>query len=246
MNSSEDKQDALAIIHSIITQGASTGSEVTRQISTEFNRSVRENGIAEAESDSIYRITSALTVAAKYSEAKKALNAAELTGNLDSYVASITGEYLDDDLRKQLKRTGSRNGVKWLSALTIIFSIAGTGFFAIRQGSGTVGFKTPLSSSPVKSEKGVVDQLSMPRCGDDNLDGQQLWYPVFIEEGDTKKLEYVRQKYCQDAILKVNNAVSQSIQVASFLKKEDAEKFTQSLLKDEALGKVSVGSISSK
>ena len=72
-----------------------------------------------------------------------------------------------------------------------------------------------------------VPNFPLSSCGDLDPGGKNAWYPVFITNSQAN-LFLVRRDYCQDAFPKYRKEKGiTSIQVASFLDPQKAEKFAQ-------------------
>ena len=72
-----------------------------------------------------------------------------------------------------------------------------------------------------------VPNFPLSSCGDLDPGGKNTWYPVFITNSQAN-LFLVRRDYCQDAFPKYRKEKGiTSIQVASFLDPQKAEKFAQ-------------------
>jgi hypothetical protein len=82
----------------------------------------------------------------------------------------------------------------------------------------------------------------LSQCGDNNPDGEQQFYPVFVNKTDDLTLQYIRENYCNDAFIKYRESLDiQSIQVASFLTYSQAEEFSKIMIDDPKVNNCEVG-----
>jgi len=107
-------------------------------------------------------------------------------------------------------------------------------------GSGEVGNGTAYRFTSDETTASRTRDFSFPMasCGDRSSGAAHTWYPVFICTA-TENLSLIRTNYCGDAFRGgMSNNSSSSIQVASFLKKSDAENFSKTLRRRFARVKV--------
>lgn len=100
------------------------------------------------------------------------------------------------------------------------------------------------ASTPFPRPKRAIQQASRysfptDTCGDRDPGGTNTWYPVYANYSQ-RNLSLIQSRYCRDAIRKYREAIGlNSIQVASFLNRSDAQEFA-ALLKSE-IGSGEVG-----
>jgi chemotaxis protein histidine kinase CheA len=84
--------------------------------------------------------------------------------------------------------------------------------------------QSPISREPEQSTDSQPSEFQFPQdsCGDKSTNANNTWYPVFI--GD-KSLDEIRQEFCRDAIPATRQTGERSVQVASFISLDKAQRF---------------------
>ena len=105
-----------------------------------------------------------------------------------------------------------------------------------------------IKSSAIIGDSSSIDsalddqEFPQPACGDDNPPGLQDFYPVFVNPSNQETLDYVRQSYCGDALVKTRKDTNKkAIQVVSFRSREKALQFSDVLRSDSKLAEVEIG-----
>ena len=116
-----------------------------------------------------------------------------------------------------------RNIILVIIPITIISFILGNKF--------STNFRNQsANNSQNNTDSSITDYMPnfpLSSCGDLDPGGKNAWYPVFITNSQAN-LFLVRRDYCQDAFPKYRKEKGiTSIQVASFLDPQKAEKFAQ-------------------
>lgn len=116
-----------------------------------------------------------------------------------------------------------RNIIIILIPITIISFILGNKFSTNFRNQSVNNSQNNTDSSTTDH----VPNFPLSSCGDLDPGGKNAWYPVFITNSQAN-LFLVRRDYCQDAFPKYRKEKGiTSIQVASFLDPQKAEKFAQ-------------------
>ena len=117
----------------------------------------------------------------------------------------------------------TRNIILIIIPITIISFILGNKFSSnFRNQSSSNSQKNPDSSTT-----DYMPNFPLASCGDSDPGGTNAWYPVFITNSQAN-LFLVRRDYCGDAFPKYRKEKGiTSIQVASFLDPQKAEKFAK-------------------
>ena len=99
------------------------------------------------------------------------------------------------------------------------------------------------ANTSTRSQKPQWD-FPLPSCGDENPPGEQRFYPVFVNKTDSQTLNYIRSNYCGDAFVIYREKFDKkSIQVVSFLNKDEAVRFAQIMLEDNRIRSGEVGEV---
>jgi len=100
---------------------------------------------------------------------------------------------------------------------------------ALPLSSGVTAQTAPvISQSPRVTTEQSQFQFPQKTCGDKPSGrGDDIWYPVFLNEGDLKK---IRTQYCTDAIATVRKTTGvKAVQVASFISRAKADAFADAI-----------------
>lgn len=87
----------------------------------------------------------------------------------------------------------------------------------------------PAATPEIAPSPESVSEFRFPQdsCGDKTAESTDLWYPVFIDEGD---LDYIRSQYCGDATSANREKTgTPTVQLASFTDYERALRFAQAV-----------------
>jgi hypothetical protein len=84
--------------------------------------------------------------------------------------------------------------------------------------------QNPINVEPEQNTDPQASEFQFPQdsCGDKSTNANNTWYPVFI--GD-RSLDEIRQEFCRDAIPATRQAGERSVQVASFISLDKAQRF---------------------
>jgi serine/threonine protein kinase len=133
-----------------------------------------------------------------------------------------------------------------LLPLLLLFLLSVSGNYIYQS---TRRFLTNSTQSQDNSLSQNYPSWDFPRaeCGDLNPQGDQLFYPVFVNRTDDSVIDYIRSNYCGDAYLMTRKDSNQkAIQVASFQSKEKADEFSQIMLRDPMINSSEIGSPSQR
>lgn len=141
----------------------------------------------------------------------------------------VQTEYCRDAIRKE-------NSIQVASFLSLEKARDFAVFMQNSVGSGRVG-STYLSPQE-RQERTRAWNFPMATCGDRDPGGRNTWYPVFVNYSEAR-LRTIQVQYCRDAIRNYREKLGlHSIQIASFLKQEDAQAFADLMKRRIGSGEV--------
>ncbi|UZQ53073.1 serine protease [Trichothermofontia sichuanensis B231] len=149
-----------------------------------------------------------------------------LINDTEANFRRVQAEYCRDAIRKD-------NGIQVASFLNVEKAREFASFMQNAVGSGRVG--SPYVPSPPPRRNW---NFPMATCGDRDPGGRNTWYPVFVNYSEAR-LRMIQTQYCRDAIRNYREKLGlHSIQIASFLKQEDAQAFADLMKRRIGSGEV--------
>ncbi|NJL36263.1 MAG: hypothetical protein HC899_05510 [Leptolyngbyaceae cyanobacterium SM1_4_3] len=84
--------------------------------------------------------------------------------------------------------------------------------------------RSPIDTEPERAADSQTSEFQFPQnsCGDQSTNSDTTWYPVFI---NGRSLDEIRQEFCRDAIPATRQTGERSVQVASFISLDKAQRF---------------------
>jgi|GEM_PF-3860753 len=155
-----------------------------------------------------------------------------LVNDSEANLRRVQTDYCRDAIQKE-------NGIQVASFLSLEKAREFAGLMQNAVGSGRVGSPYLPSQEPSSQAPRRTWNFPMATCGDRDPGGRNTWYPVFVNYSEAR-LRTIHAQYCRDAIRNYREKLNlHSIQIASFLKQEDAQAFAD--LMKRLLGSGEVG-----